>query len=34
VGIRGVWLDRAGRGLPERSSIVPWRIIGSLRALL
>ncbi|HEY3065424.1 MAG TPA: HAD family hydrolase [Methylomirabilota bacterium] len=34
VGVHGVWLDRAGQGLPPGSSVRPARIIGALDALL
>jgi putative hydrolase of the HAD superfamily len=30
VGVRGLWLDREGRGLPAATGIRPWRIIRSL----
>lgn len=34
VGMRGVWVDRAGAGLPPGCAILPDRIIGSLADLL
>lgn len=34
VGMRGVWIDRAGRGLPPGSAVRPDRIIASLADLL
>ena len=34
VGMRGVWIDRAGSGLPPECNIRPDRIIGSLAELL
>jgi putative hydrolase of the HAD superfamily len=34
VGMRGVWIDRAGNGLPPGSAVSPDRIIGSLADLL
>ena len=34
VGMRGVWVDRAGAGLPPGCTITPDRIIGSLSDLL
>ena len=34
VGMRGVWIDRAGRGLPPGATIRPDQIIGSLSDLL
>jgi putative hydrolase of the HAD superfamily len=34
LGIVGVWLDHAGSGLPESSSIHPDRILGSLSELI
>ena len=34
VGMRGVWIDRAGKGLPPGCVIAPDRIIGSLAELL
>jgi putative hydrolase of the HAD superfamily len=33
LGVRGVWLDRAGRGLPAGSAVLPWRIVRCLRDL-
>jgi putative hydrolase of the HAD superfamily len=32
-GLRGVWVDRGGRGLPPNSAVQPHRIIRSLREL-
>ena len=34
AGMRGVWIDRAGAGLPAGCAITPDRIIGSLAELL
>ena len=34
VGIRGVWLDRHGTGLPPESDVVPDAIVGSIAELL
>lgn len=34
VGMRGVWIDRAGVGLPPACTVTPDRIIGSLSDLL
>ncbi len=34
LGMRGIWLDRAGAGLPPGSSVRPDRIIRSLSELL
>jgi len=34
VGVHGVWLDRAGQGLPPGSRVQPARIIAALDALL
>jgi putative hydrolase of the HAD superfamily len=33
VGVQGVWIDRAGAGLPERCAVRPDRIIRSLSEL-
>lgn len=33
LGVRGLWLDRDGRGLPEPTGIQPWRVIRSLAEL-
>lgn len=33
LGLRGVWVDRGGRGLPPNSAVQPHRIIRSLREL-
>jgi putative hydrolase of the HAD superfamily len=33
LGVRGVWIDREGRGLPTGSGVAPWRIIRSLTEL-
>jgi len=33
LGVRGLWLDRDGRGLPQTTGIQPWRIIQSLTEL-
>jgi putative hydrolase of the HAD superfamily len=33
LGIRGAWIDRDGRGLPDRSPVRPHRIIRSLSEL-
>jgi putative hydrolase of the HAD superfamily len=33
VGLRGVWIDRPGTGLPVDSPVRPHRIIRSLREL-
>lgn len=33
AGVRGVWIDRDGRGLTDASAVVPWRIIRSLDEL-
>ena len=33
VGLRGVWIDRQGAGLPDGSHVRPYRIIRSLREL-
>lgn len=30
LGLRGLWIDREGRGLPAGSGVRPWRIIRSL----
>ncbi|MBI1737450.1 MAG: HAD family hydrolase [Candidatus Rokubacteria bacterium] len=30
LGVRGMWVDREGRGLPAGSGVRPWRIIRSL----
>ena len=30
LGVRGLWIDREGRGLPAGSGVRPWRIIRSL----
>jgi putative hydrolase of the HAD superfamily len=30
LGVRGLWIDRHGRGLPADTGIRPWRIIRSL----
>jgi hypothetical protein len=32
--MRGIWIDRAGRGLPPGSAVRPDRIIASLADLL
>ena len=34
LGVRGLWVDRDGRGLPAGSDIRPWRIIRSLTEIL
>jgi putative hydrolase of the HAD superfamily len=34
LGIRGVWVDRAGAGLPAGTQVRPHRIIGELSAML
>jgi putative hydrolase of the HAD superfamily len=34
VGMMGVWIDRAGAGVPAGNPIQPDRIIGSLLELL
>jgi putative hydrolase of the HAD superfamily len=34
IGMRGVWIDRAGNGLPAGCAVTPDRIIGSLAELL
>jgi putative hydrolase of the HAD superfamily len=34
VGIRGIWLDRRGAGLPRSSTIQPDYVIGSISELL
>ena len=33
LGLRGVWMDRGGRGLPPNSAVQPHRIIRSLHEL-
>ena len=33
LGLRGVWIDRGGRGLPPNSAVQPHRIIRSLHEL-
>jgi putative hydrolase of the HAD superfamily len=33
LGVRGIWVDREGQGLPEGSPVRPHRIIRSLREL-
>jgi putative hydrolase of the HAD superfamily len=33
LGVRGLWLDRRGEGLPEDTPVRPWRIIRSLTEL-
>jgi putative hydrolase of the HAD superfamily len=33
LGVRGVWIDRGGRGLPPNSAVQPHRIIRSLHEL-
>ena len=33
LGLRGVWMDRGGRGLPSGSTVRPHRIIRSLEEL-
>ena len=33
LGVRGLWLDRRGEGLPEGTPIRPWRIIRALTEL-
>ena len=33
LGVRGIWVDREGAGLPEGSAVRPHRIIHSLREL-
>jgi len=34
LGLRGVWVDRAGRGLPEGSAVLPHRIVRSFGDIL
>lgn len=34
VGIRGIWLDRHGRGAPAQTTIRPDRVIASIGELL
>jgi len=34
LGVRGVWVDGAGAGLPDQSSVVPHRIIRALPELV
>jgi putative hydrolase of the HAD superfamily len=34
VGMRGIWIDRVGKGLPHGSMVRPDRIIASLTELL
>jgi putative hydrolase of the HAD superfamily len=34
LGLRGVWMDRGGRGLPADSAVRPHRIIRSLDELI
>ena len=34
LGVRGVWMDRGGRGLPSGSTVRPHRIIRSLDELI
>jgi putative hydrolase of the HAD superfamily len=34
LGLRGVWMDRGGRGLPPDSAVRPHRIIRSLNELI
>ncbi len=34
LGMRGVWVDRRGHGLPARSPVRPHRIVRSLRELV
>jgi putative hydrolase of the HAD superfamily len=33
LGVRGLWLDREGRGLPAESLIRPYRIVRSLKEI-
>jgi putative hydrolase of the HAD superfamily len=34
LGLRGIWIDRAGAGLPAEARVRPDRIIGTLRELI
>jgi putative hydrolase of the HAD superfamily len=34
LGLRGVWIDRAGRGLPANAEVRPHRVIRNLEELL
>jgi putative hydrolase of the HAD superfamily len=34
LGLRGVWVDRAGRGLPDGATVSPFRVIQDLRELV
>jgi putative hydrolase of the HAD superfamily len=34
LGLRGVWLDRAGAGLPATADVVPHRVVRDLSAML
>ena len=33
LGLRGVWIDRSGQGLPKESKIRPYRIVRSFGEL-
>lgn len=33
LGIRGVWIDRKGAGLPPGATVVPWRVIPDVSRL-
>jgi putative hydrolase of the HAD superfamily len=33
LGLRGIWLDREGRGLPAECTVRPWRIVRSLEQI-
>lgn len=33
LGLRGVWIDREGHGVPPDSAVLPWRIVRSLDEL-
>jgi putative hydrolase of the HAD superfamily len=34
LGMRGVWIDRLGKGLPAGATVAPYRVIGHLSELL
>jgi putative hydrolase of the HAD superfamily len=34
LGLRGVWLDRAGAGLPATAAVVPYRVVRDLSGTL
>jgi putative hydrolase of the HAD superfamily len=33
LGLRGVWVDRPGHGLPPGAAVTPYRIVRSLSEL-